>query len=302
MDYREVEEGWSKIHEGITEMIKLANEQTSKLPKDLYVDLYNQIYGMCTKKTGGADQIYKRYSMTVDEYLREKVLPQIRNKRGTFLLEDLIQLYSHHQTLVKWLGCVFAYVDRHYAKMLNLMGMKEMAWNSFRFLVVDPCIDNVREAMADIIEDNRRGNLKNSNPTKMKLVGQTVKFLLEVGKTDDFYKRNFEDELIRRSITYYKEQKQKLKGDNVDYTHKAEEFVLKERDWIRATFPGSTELRLLDLCCNTLLGSKYQPPAEQQIEGKQETNIQAEVDIDDNSELSLLLDQGVHENGIIHDT
>jgi hypothetical protein len=74
--------------------------------------MYNKI-GLCRSDLQEVSVIVvinKRYGMAVDDYLREKILPQVRNKKGPSLLEEIIKLYSVHMTLIRWLGSVFAYL------------------------------------------------------------------------------------------------------------------------------------------------------------------------------------------------
>jgi cullin 1 len=49
---------------------------------------------------------------TFRDYLRDKVLPAVRDKHGEYLLVELVKQWEHHKIMNKWMFRFFMYLVR----------------------------------------------------------------------------------------------------------------------------------------------------------------------------------------------
>jgi len=153
------------------------------------MSLHQTVYTFCMSERSLYDQVYKRCSMAIDRHLREDLFPTLRGQRGIILLNDLLIEWKKHKVLGKWIGSIFASVDRYYAEMFQLVPLKDSTLASFRLLIVSPLMDSVREALLDAMRKDRQEGITQD---ALVVVKNTNELLVEISKN----KRS----LVRRRV------------------------------------------------------------------------------------------------------
>lgn len=64
-----------------------------------------------------------------------QVLPSLREKHDEFMLRELVQRWSNHKVMVRWLSRFFHYLDRYFISRRSLTPLKEVGLTCFRELV-----------------------------------------------------------------------------------------------------------------------------------------------------------------------
>jgi len=102
----ELEDGWTRIKaEGIDHLERLLdsgfNKQVQPFSHVVTVRLYNMCYHMCTQRApkNWSEQMYARHGEAIRVYLRNKVLPALRHKRGDFLLLEMVTRWDQHKIM-----------------------------------------------------------------------------------------------------------------------------------------------------------------------------------------------------------
>jgi len=112
--------------------------------------------------------------------------------------------------LGKWIGSIFASVDRYYAEMFQLVPLKDSTLASFRLLIVSPLMDSVREALLDAIRKDRQEGITQD---VLVVVKNTNELLVEISKTNvRWYEEEFEQQLLAACRVYYREEKERLRS------------------------------------------------------------------------------------------
>lgn len=67
---------------------------------------------MCTQKSpyNWSEQLYKKHGETVGNYLSQKVLPAIQQKRNDLLLVEFVKRAENHTIMNKWHKNFFQYL------------------------------------------------------------------------------------------------------------------------------------------------------------------------------------------------
>ena len=114
------------------------------------------VFDMCSGENGTlmADQIYKRYTMLVDEVLRREVKPVVTTT--TLPAAILLAWQQHHQWCAR-AGKIFAYVDRTYVRQRGLTLLRDVGATSFYLLVFVEVKDVVLDYLRAGIERRERG-------------------------------------------------------------------------------------------------------------------------------------------------
>jgi cullin 1 len=63
-----------------------------------------------------------------------QVLPSLREKHDEFMLRELVQRWSNHKVMVRWLSRFFYYLDRYFITR-SLTPLKEVGLASESFIL-----------------------------------------------------------------------------------------------------------------------------------------------------------------------
>ena len=77
------------------------------------------VYDMAVQRPPNnfCDQLYERYKAVYVDYLRDVVMPQLRERGGAFMLAEIGKRWTNHRdVMVKWMKKFFLYLDQYYTK------------------------------------------------------------------------------------------------------------------------------------------------------------------------------------------
>jgi len=158
-------------------------------------------------------------------------------------------VWRRYKKLLKWFTSIFAYVDRHYVQLLQLMSLPDTGTNSFRMLVLDPVIEEVTKTILDTITAERRGEESKS------VVASVVKIYVEVGLGKlYFYQRAIEEEYLRQLKTFLKREKEGRSGLGEEERKKRTEEVAEKEVARAKTLLHSTTVQKVADACATFSG------------------------------------------------
>lgn len=101
--------------------------------------------------------LYEKYSDTFREYLKENIIGDLKQLKGTELLERLNKRWADHEIMVKWMQKFFMYLDKFYVEMHSLANLTDQGYKIFKEVVFNPLCDEVTKAIADYIKQQRVG-------------------------------------------------------------------------------------------------------------------------------------------------
>lgn len=134
----QLEEGWEFMQKGILKLKKiLEGNAETQFTSEEYMLLYTTIYNMCTQKAPHdySQQLYDKYKEAFDNYITSTVLPSLRDKHDEFMLRELVNRWTNHKIMVRWLSRFFHYLDRYFISRRSLSPLNEVGLTCFRDLV-----------------------------------------------------------------------------------------------------------------------------------------------------------------------
>ncbi|KAL6058394.1 Cullin domain-containing protein [Balamuthia mandrillaris] len=263
----DIEEAWKVLEANMDALIRFNEAEAShgrkaQLPSHIRSALYTLVYNLCTHEGGHAitDQLYKRYGIKVDRHCRENVAPRLRGLKGNTLLSALLQQWTLFQRLLHWFSAIFAYVDRHYTKLLQLLSLSEVGVNSFRLLVFDPVAEELCATILGAIREVRAGRKTLSDCSTQDQIAAAAQVFVEVGGAKlMFYQRDLEEHYLRDVRNSFKQAKERLlKQEGLslgspEYKEKCEQVVASEKAIAESLLHSSTAARLDTVAKSVLL-------------------------------------------------
>lgn len=202
---------------------------------------------MCTQRAphNWSRELYQRHGETIESYLKNHVLPGLRDKSGqggTVLLTELQHRWSNHQIMNKWLQKFFTYLDRYYVKHHSLPTLTEAGLRCFRTHVYDVMKADATRAISQLVDDERQGQLIDKS-----LIKSIVSMYESMGMgTLDAYNDDLEEPLLQDTREYYTRKREEWINDSTpDYLIKAEEALQQERNRVADYLNSNSEGRLL---------------------------------------------------------
>ncbi|CAL0320602.1 unnamed protein product [Lupinus luteus] len=237
----DLEEGWGYMVKGISKLQRiLEGLPESPFSSDEYMMLYTLIYNMCTQKAPNdySQQLYEKYREAFVEYIKSTVLPPLREKHHVFMLKELVQRWSNHKVMVRWLSRFFHYLDRYFVMRRSLPALSEIGYMCFRDLVFMEVKAKVRKTVIALINNEREGEQIDRS-----LVKNIMDIFVAIGM--DQYVRCFELKMLYNTAVYYK-----TKASN---WIEVEECLKRERDRVSHYLHSSTEQKLVEKVQHELL-------------------------------------------------
>ncbi|KAL2238955.1 UNVERIFIED_CONTAM: Cullin-1 [Sesamum indicum] len=191
---------------------------------------HSTIYNMCTQKPPHdySQQLYDTYREASDDYMNS-VMPSLREKHDEFLLRELVERWSDHRHMVRWLSRFFHYLDRYFIARRSLPALKEVGLASFR----------------DVIDQEHKGQQIDSA-----LLKNVLDIFVEIGMGQmDYYENDLESAMLDDTAAYYSRKASDwiVEDSCPDYMLKAEECLKKEKDRVFHCLHSSSEAKLLEL-------------------------------------------------------
>ncbi|AQK42194.1 Cullin-1 [Zea mays] len=229
--------------------------------------LYTTIYNMCTQKPPQdySQQLYDKYRESFEEYIASMVLPSLREKHDEFMLRELVQRWSNHKVMVRWLSRFFYYLDRYFISRRSLTPLKEVGLTCFRELIYQEIKGQVKDAVIALIDKEREGE-----QIDRALLKNVLDIFVEIGLGQmECYENDFEDFLLKDTTEYYsvKAQSWILEDSCPDYMIKAEECLKREKERVGHYLHISSEQKLLEKVQNELLAQYATPLLEKEHSG-----------------------------------
>ncbi|AQK42187.1 hypothetical protein Zm00014a_015086 [Zea mays] len=264
----DLEEGWAFMQKGITKLKNiLEGKPEPQFSSEDYMMLYTTIYNMCTQKPPQdySQQLYDKYRESFEEYIASMVLPSLREKHDEFMLRELVQRWSNHKVMVRWLSRFFYYLDRYFISRRSLTPLKEVGLTCFRELIYQEIKGQVKDAVIALIDKEREGE-----QIDRALLKNVLDIFVEIGLGQmECYENDFEDFLLKDTTEYYsvKAQSWILEDSCPDYMIKAEECLKREKERVGHYLHISSEQKLLEKVQNELLAQYATPLLEKEHSG-----------------------------------
>ncbi|XP_074279245.1 cullin-1-like isoform X2 [Silene latifolia] len=250
----ELEQGWEVMEKGIKKLERiLEGLPEPPFKSEDYMMLYAIIWNMCTQKPPHdySQQLYDKYKQVFVDYLNEKVLPSLREKHDEFLLRELVNRWSNHKEMVKWLTRFFHYLDRYFIPRTKLPSLQEVGYTCFRELVYQEISGKAKDAVIASIHVEREGGKIDSA-----LLKKVLDVYVEIGMGSmNYYENDFETPMLENTATYYSEKASSwiLEDSCSEYMLKVEERLKKETDMVDHYLHSNTRQKLLQQVQNELL-------------------------------------------------
>ncbi|AQK42192.1 Cullin-1 [Zea mays] len=194
-----------------------------------------------------------------------QVLPSLREKHDEFMLRELVQRWSNHKVMVRWLSRFFYYLDRYFISRRSLTPLKEVGLTCFRELIYQEIKGQVKDAVIALIDKEREGE-----QIDRALLKNVLDIFVEIGLGQmECYENDFEDFLLKDTTEYYsvKAQSWILEDSCPDYMIKAEECLKREKERVGHYLHISSEQKLLEKVQNELLAQYATPLLEKEHSG-----------------------------------
>ncbi|EGZ29899.1 hypothetical protein PHYSODRAFT_538079 [Phytophthora sojae] len=203
-----LEEGWDqeikpKAIDVLLDILDKGFDQVkvSPFPPNAFMPIYTTCYNMCTQRSpyNFSEQLYDRHGQTFDAYLEKKVLPSLEQAHDEFFLQELVKRWTNHKLMMKWMTRFFMYLDRYYVKHHSLPTLDDAGLQSFDRMVFQKVKVRVKDAMIELIEKERNGEIIDTA-----LMRNCVEIFEVMGmKSLDVYQSCLETDLVATSATYY---------------------------------------------------------------------------------------------------
>ncbi|KAI3842241.1 hypothetical protein MKW98_026031 [Papaver atlanticum] len=265
--------GWSPMEQGIAKLKRiLANDpDESQFDSDTYMQLYTTIYNMSTQKPPNdhSAELYERYIKTFEVYLNSTVRQAIREKHGVFMLRELVNRWTNHQVMVKWLSRFFFYLDRYFLPRRSLPSLKGTGLNCFYNYIYESLKVPVKDVIISLINQEREGDEIDRTMLKHALELFVLMGDKGVGDSLDCYVNDFETAFLTDTADYYTRKASLwIQEDSCpDYMIKAEERLKREKDSVSHYLHSSTEEKLLEKVQHHLLLNNAQQLFEKEHSG-----------------------------------
>ncbi|RLN44231.1 hypothetical protein BBO99_00003116 [Phytophthora kernoviae] len=269
-----LEEGWDqeikpKAIDVLLDILDQGIDQikVSPFPPNAFMPIYTTCYNMCTQRSpfNFSEQLYDRHGQTFDTYLELKVLPSLEQAHDEFFLQELVKRWTNHKLMMKWMTRFFMYLDRYYVKHHSLPTLDDAGLQSFDRMVFQKVKVRVKDAMIELIEKERNGEIIDTT-----LMRNCVEIFEVMGmKSLDVYQSCLETDLVTTSATYY-ERKSKgwLSEDSTPvYLQKVEEALQSERNRVHTYLHKSTEPKLVKKLESVLLEAAQKELVERENSG-----------------------------------
>ncbi|KAG6435459.1 hypothetical protein SASPL_100333 [Salvia splendens] len=250
----DLEQGWDFMQNGITKLKNiLEGLPEPQFSSEDYMMLYTTIYNMCTQKPPHdySQQLYDKYKEAFQEYITTTVLPSLKEKHDEFMLRELVQRWSNHKIMVRWLSRFFHYLDRYFVARRSLPILREVGLSCFRDLVYVELSGKVKDAVISLIDQEREGE-----QIDRALLKNVLDIFVEIGMGQmEYYENDFEAALLNDTAAYYSRKASNwiLDDSCPDYMLKAEECLKREKDRVAHYLHSSSETKLLEKVQHELL-------------------------------------------------
>jgi len=214
-------------------------------------------YDMCTQRNpyNWSRELYLRHGQTIEDYLKNHVLPSLRQSMSqggkSILLRELQTRWTNHEIMNTWLRKFFSYLDRFYVKHHSLPTLHQAGLKFFKTHIYEEIKRDATSAILSLINEERKGDIIDKT-----LVKKTVSLYEAMGITSlESYVEDMEGPLLEATKSYYalKSQEWIATDSTPEYLIKAERALEEEKIRVGEYLHPSTETKLLRVCLEELL-------------------------------------------------
>ncbi|KAJ3669273.1 hypothetical protein LUZ60_011223 [Juncus effusus] len=199
----DIETGWATLQKGIDKLVSFIdnngvkpNPTESPFTADEYMLLYTTVYDLCRRGTEThIKELYNRYKIVFQDYIRSRVLPSLKGRKGEYLLREFIKKWYEHLFMVRCLSHIFFYMERYFVGRCFLPSMKDVSLDQ----VYQEMKGEIFGVVLSMINEDRDGK-----PIDGELVKSVIKIIMEfkLNKLDS-YQEDFEPAFLDASGAYY---------------------------------------------------------------------------------------------------
>eukprot|EP00466_Bigelowiella_natans_P014435 jgi/Bigna1/46233/estExt_Genewise1.C_30105 len=229
-----------------------------------FVELYDHIFKMCIQRDpyNWSEELYRRYSDSIKNYLRENVKPALEKSRTRYeraYLEQWKTRYANHGRIVFGLSKLFMYLDRFYTPSTEgALSLKKQGYKLFDDIVFQKYSQYARGAILNAINHER-----NQKEQDRKLLKDSVNVFVDLGYNIGentavrlrYYEQQLQQDIVKDAGNFYRREATTwLREDSTSaYLIKCEEALDAETDRVRAYLHRSTLEPLVKKCYTELL-------------------------------------------------
>lgn len=152
--------------------------------------------------------LYEKYTESIRDYLKDNIIPELRQLKGPELLTKLNKKWQDHEIMVKWMQRFFAYLDKFYVEMHSIAKLSDQGFKIFKEVVFNPICDEVTKAIVDITRAQREGQEEHDVMTQSQMLRDTVKIYLRLSQdklaSDGFMPRvQLDKNLVEETRKFY---------------------------------------------------------------------------------------------------
>eukprot|EP00741_Cyanophora_paradoxa_P011788 tig00020563_g11392.t1 len=252
-----IEEDWNKIKNGgIVKLQEVVDSGfTATLTSAEFMALYTLVYNLCAKPgeegKKNSQELYDRYKEAVNAYLVERVLPAVRDKHDSYLLEEFVKRWDNHKVMVKWYLKFFAYLDRFHIPREKLKPLNDLGTHLFHETVFDAVKKDVRLVLLGMVRKERDG--ERVDRTLMK---NTIQIFVDMDANNmSTYASDFEEAFLQETAEFYSRESARWieECSCPEYMRKAEACLEEEKGRIGHYLNQSSETKLMKVCEDQLL-------------------------------------------------
>jgi cullin 1 len=236
---------------------------------------YTCVFTQCTQNKSMEEKLYQYYGQMWEDYLHNVVAPATAApETNAEKLVELSKRYKHFMTLLKkiWSKQMFLYLDRFYTPKKNLPTTRLVGYQKWRQIIFAGKESGVQEAVLDLIYKDREGE-----PVDRDQLKTVIRIWVDCGLKQvtsnrggtnanqtgpkeetsyEMYEEDFEKPFLQQTGEYYQTKSNQWTQEDTfpDYMRKAEGIYEDEKDRRRTFLDETTEVKLLEVIDDKLIG------------------------------------------------
>eukprot|EP01012_Entosiphon_sulcatum_P037927 TRINITY_DN4889_c0_g1_i1.p1 TRINITY_DN4889_c0_g1~~TRINITY_DN4889_c0_g1_i1.p1 ORF type:complete len:769 (-),score=186.60 TRINITY_DN4889_c0_g1_i1:539-2845(-) len=231
-DQEKFEDEWKMLESGFRKLLEtIESSFTRPFDNQEYIKLYSIVYNLCTQNKLDIEHesvpqpteiLYQRYGELLRNYLQER-----KPKTDTeSFLHTLVQRWTNHKLIVKWLQKLFTYLDRYYTKHNSMDSLRDCGLKCFNSVVYEEVKLKLFESLLENIQEERNGQ-----DIDRRICSEAINLFVEMGMESlTVYEKDFETPFLERTAAFYRRESARWIAEDsaTEYMRKAEERLAQE--------------------------------------------------------------------------
>ncbi|XP_059475189.1 cullin-3-B-like [Neocloeon triangulifer] len=216
-----------------------------------FVELYKNAYELIINQR--SSNLYFQLKHVVEEHLSTTVRTRIMNSMDGNFLATLAQEWSDHEVAMRMIRDIVMYLELAYTDNHDMDNVFNLGMICLREQLVNfPAIKEMLVSnLLELIAKERAGEVIDRMAMK-----NTLNMLIILGiSSNDYYTLTFENDFIRKSISFYQMEASKFIKNNKlsDYLAMTKKRMDEEKDRNQHYLPRSTHERIISVVENELV-------------------------------------------------